>query len=73
LDDLRILLSALVAVILVLVGYALGRNSAEKPVVSPETRLPKLKREPTDEPLGDIFNDAMRGDEEARYPTMEEK
>ena len=72
-SELSHYLSLGVGVICILIGYALGRNSAERPIVNPEIKIPSLKKDPTDEPLGDVFNDAMRGDSDARYPMMEEK
>ena len=72
----RQLIWALVAVGCVLLGYVLGRNSAEKPILNDSINITQYRgrlRDPVDEPEGDIINDAMRGDDDARYPTMGEQ
>jgi len=50
-------------------GYWMGRNSAEKPIISRESKT--FDPGPTDEPEeGDIFREALEDGKDRRMPTF---
>ena len=65
---------AIVALIMLLffaliTGYSMGRNSAEKPLISKEAK--EFDQGPTEEPeTGDIFKDAMEDETAKRISTV---
>lgn len=54
--------------LLILFGFWMGRMTQDKPII--EHKLFRPRKMPTDLPDGDIFRDAMQGeDKEKRIPT----
>ncbi len=66
-------LTTAIAVGCVLLGYWMGRNSTERPMIS-EAQPPLHKDQGSkDEPeYGDLFRDAMAGQEDGRIATVKE-
>ena len=51
------------------IGYWMGRNSAERPFLS-EAQPRHTDQGPTDESQVDVFRDAMQGADDKRIPTI---
>ena len=63
------LVAVLVAMGCVGLGYAMGRNSAERPVVS--DLAPSVSDEELEDTIpGDVFDTAMSDDDDARVSTL---
>lgn len=59
----------IVALIFLVLGYMLGRNSANQPIKAGEKEI-KYKPGSNEEPDGDLFNDAMMDEGEERVSTL---
>lgn len=53
-----------ISILSVCLGYWMGRNSQDLPMRSPNNPGKPKHANPVDEPEGDLFEEAMRGDDE---------